>query len=67
MVQLVSLSLLAGLSAVASAIPTIEVKGSKFFTSEGNQFYVKGMSDDTTPWGSILTSVYRYRVPTRSR
>lgn len=32
---------LAGLSAV-KAIPTIEVKGSKFFTSEGNQFYVKG-------------------------
>jgi len=48
MVQLVSLSLLAGLSAVVSAIPTIEVKGSKFFTSEGNQFYVKGMSDDKT-------------------
>lgn len=42
MVQFLSLSLLAGLSAVASAIPTIEVKGSKFFTSEGNQFFVKG-------------------------
>jgi hypothetical protein len=32
---------IAGLTAV-SAIPTISVKGSKFFTSEGNQFYVKG-------------------------
>lgn len=36
-------SLLAfALSAVTAAIPTIEVKGSKFFTSDGNQFYVKG-------------------------
>jgi hypothetical protein len=42
MVQFLSLALMAGLSAVASAIPTIEVKGSKFFTSEGNQFFVKG-------------------------
>jgi hypothetical protein len=42
MVQSLSLALLASLSAVASAIPTIEVKGSKFFTSEGNQFFVKG-------------------------
>lgn len=42
MVQFLSLAALAGLSAVASAIPTIEVKGSKLFTSEGDQFYVKG-------------------------
>lgn len=35
------LSALAGLSAV-NAISTIEVKGSKFFTSDGDQFYVKG-------------------------
>lgn len=33
---------LAGLAAIANAIPTISVKGSKFFTSDGNQFYVKG-------------------------
>jgi hypothetical protein len=45
MVQFLPLGLLAGLSAVASAIPTIEVKGSKFFTSAGNQFYVKGASN----------------------
>jgi len=32
------------LAAVTAAIPTIEVKGSKFFTSDGNQFYVKGKS-----------------------
>ena len=25
------------------AIATISAKGSKFFTSDGNQFYVKGM------------------------
>jgi hypothetical protein len=31
----------AGLAAV-NAIPTISVKGSKFFTSEGDQFFVKG-------------------------
>ncbi len=35
------LAALAGLSTV-NAIPTISVKGSKFFTSDGNQFYVKG-------------------------
>lgn len=26
------------------AIPTISAKGSKFFTSEGSQFYIKGES-----------------------
>lgn len=30
------------LAGYAAAIPTIEVKGSKFFTSDGNQFFVKG-------------------------
>jgi hypothetical protein len=38
---LAALAAVAGLTAV-NAIPTISVKGSKFFTSEGNQFYVKG-------------------------
>jgi hypothetical protein len=32
---------LAGL-AVVNAIPTISVKGSKFFTSDGDQFYIRG-------------------------
>jgi hypothetical protein len=37
-----------GLAALAltvgvNGIPTIEAKGSKLFTSDGNQFYVKGM------------------------
>lgn len=36
-----ALTAIAGLSGV-NAIPTIEAKGSKFFTSDGNQFYVKG-------------------------
>ncbi|KAF1836557.1 hypothetical protein BDW02DRAFT_566985 [Decorospora gaudefroyi] len=49
MVQSLSLALLAGLSAVATAIPTIEVKGSKFFTSEGDQFYLKGIAYQLVP------------------
>jgi hypothetical protein len=36
-----ALAVTAGLSCV-NAIPTISAKGSKFFTSDGNQFYVKG-------------------------
>ena len=26
------------------ALPTIEIKGSKFFTSDGDQFYIKGVA-----------------------
>lgn len=39
-----SLSIACGIAfaAVASAIPTISVKGSKFFTSDGNQYFVRG-------------------------
>lgn len=39
---------LTGLAAV-NAIPTIEVKGSKLFTSEGNQFFVKGIAYQLVP------------------
>jgi hypothetical protein len=39
-VRFLSLGLLVGL---AAASPTIEVKDSKSFTSNGNQFFVKGM------------------------
>jgi hypothetical protein len=38
-----ALAAIAAVTAV-NAIPTISVKGSKFFTSDGNQFYVKGAS-----------------------
>jgi hypothetical protein len=31
------------LASIAHAIPTITAKGSKFFTSDGNQFFLKGM------------------------
>lgn len=29
-------------AAVANALPTIEAKGAKFFTSDGDQWYIKG-------------------------
>jgi len=36
---------IAGLSLAVSAISTITIKGSKFFTQDdGNQWFVKGMS-----------------------
>jgi len=31
------------LASIAHAIPTITTKGAKFFTSDGNQFFLKGM------------------------
>jgi hypothetical protein len=44
MVQLLATLALAAIASLSgvNAIPTIEAKGSKFFTSDGNQFYVKG-------------------------
>ena len=35
---------IATLLALAQSIPTISITGSKFFTSEGKQFYIKGKS-----------------------
>lgn len=32
-----------------AAIPTIHIKGSKFFTSDGNQWYVKGIAYQLVP------------------
>lgn len=40
---MLSLLLASALAASVSAIDTISVKGSKFFTKSGDQFYVKGM------------------------
>ena len=40
--SLVASSILAGLAASVNAISTISIKGSKFFTSDGDQFYIKG-------------------------
>lgn len=40
------ITLLGGLAAVIPtvlAMPTISAVGSKFFTSDGNQFFIKGM------------------------
>ena len=34
--------------ATVSAIPTISVKGSKFFTSDGDQFFIKGSHSSQT-------------------
>jgi hypothetical protein len=39
--------LLAGLATI-SAIPTVSVKGSKFFTSDGDQFFIKGSHSSQT-------------------
>jgi hypothetical protein len=36
---------LLGLVSNVLAIPKISAVGSKFFTSDGNQFYIKGMRD----------------------
>ena len=37
------LSILGLLASIVHAIPTITTKGSKFITSDGNQFFLKGM------------------------
>ncbi|KAI5245998.1 glycoside hydrolase family 72 protein [Aureobasidium subglaciale] len=41
-------------AAVASAIPTISVKGSKFFTSDGNQYFVKGIAYQLVPEDPLI-------------
>ncbi|OQO08538.1 hypothetical protein B0A48_06408 [Cryoendolithus antarcticus] len=46
MLSLLALGLLAGQA--VSALPTISTKGSKFFTSDGNQFFLKGVAYQLT-------------------
>lgn len=36
-------ALLGGAVTAVNALPTITAVGNKFFTSDGNQFYIKGM------------------------
>ncbi|CZT20910.1 related to beta (1-3) glucanosyltransferase [Ramularia collo-cygni] len=46
--MLSSVIVLATLLSSILAIPTIETKGSKFFTSDGNQWYIKGIAYQLT-------------------
>ncbi|KAF2093724.1 hypothetical protein NA57DRAFT_61427 [Rhizodiscina lignyota] len=44
----------AGLAAGVSALPTIEVKGAKLFTSDGDQYFIKGIAYQLTPDDPLL-------------
>ncbi|KAK7535322.1 Glucanosyltransferase-domain-containing protein [Phyllosticta citribraziliensis] len=46
----------AGLATVANAIATIEVKGNKFFTSDGDQFFLKGIAYQLLPEDPLLNA-----------
>lgn len=46
--NVVTIFLAALLAVTVQSIPTISVTGSKFFTSEGNQFYIKGIYPSLT-------------------
>ena len=60
---------IAALATSVSAIDTISIKGSKFFTSSGSQFFIKGTFVDGRSCHMIilLTSHCRNRLPTYSR
>lgn len=43
------LVLLCWAATIATALPTIEAKGAKFFTSDGDQWFIKGIAYQLTP------------------
>ena len=43
------LLLLCWAATIATALPTIEAKGAKFFTSDGDQWFIKGIAYQLTP------------------
>jgi hypothetical protein len=48
--------LASALLTTTNAIPTITQKGAKLFTSDGNQFFLKGMYGLSFPWRSLTTN-----------
>jgi hypothetical protein len=64
MLRSIAACALAGAVAV-NAIATISVKGSKFFTSDGDQFYVKGMQGPVKY--AAATNKSRHCIPARPR
>jgi hypothetical protein len=61
--------LLGLLASFVHAIPTISTKGAKFFTSDGNQFFVKGRVSSLPAHDlrSRLITYQRRRLPAPSR
>ncbi|EOD45832.1 Glycolipid anchored surface protein GAS1 [Neofusicoccum parvum] len=54
--SILPLTVLASLAASANAIATISVKGSKLFTSDGDQFYVKGVAYQLIPDDPLINA-----------
>jgi hypothetical protein len=59
----------AAMWAVVDAIPTISVVGSKFFTSDGKQFYNKGefFAQSSVATGLLTSSFSRHCLSTDRR